>query len=409
MRLPVEGSCRVIICCYDLSIGGFSSHAINLGLALRRRGYHVGALVTEPFGELADEFRAAFDDLTVIRRGWESRNKYLRRLITTVRRLDPHVVINNVVPFVQAAFPYLAPKTIRITVVHSMFGTEAEVALSNAAFIDAVVAVSDNILEKLQREGTNSVKIVAIPVAVEVPFGMQSRMAARDPLRLIFVGRLEAAKNVPALVRIGAELRRLGVPFELTVVGDGTQASALCGLIREAGLQGEFTMTGALDHLKISRILDEHDFFLMTSHYEGTPHALLEAMAHGLVALAAHIPGSTDRIITHGVDGFLCDRHSHAEYVGHLRRLHMHADEFASVSGSARETIASRFGVDRSADQYEALFRSANGASIPGNSSERRIDRALIPLTTSFRSQIRHRIADVWRWVAHGKRRITVR
>jgi glycosyltransferase involved in cell wall biosynthesis len=41
------------------------------------------------------------------------------------------------------------------------------------------------------------------------------------PLRLLFSGRLVPMKGADHLVRVAVELRRLGVPFEMTVCGGG--------------------------------------------------------------------------------------------------------------------------------------------------------------------------------------------
>ena len=50
------------------------------------------------------------------------------------------------------------------------------------------------------------------------------------------------------------------------------------------------------------------DIYAMPSLREGLPIALLEAMACGLPCVASHLPGATDAIIEHGVNGRLCAR-----------------------------------------------------------------------------------------------------
>src|SRR5208283_2019041 len=75
------GPAHVLIACSDFRIGGHSTHTLNFGRALRRRGCRVGAIVPEPFGELYGDFAESLDYVCVLRRGLESRSRYIRRLV----------------------------------------------------------------------------------------------------------------------------------------------------------------------------------------------------------------------------------------------------------------------------------------------------------------------------------------
>ena len=158
----------------------------------------------------------------------------------------------------------------------------------------------------------------------------------------------------------------------------------------------------------MGQLLQANDFLLLTSHYEGTPHAALEAMARGLVVLASRLPGATDRVITHEVDGFLCDKDAPEEYAAILRRVSSNPSEFAAVSGAARRTVLSRYSADALAAQYEALFdRGPLRAETVVKNLEGRIQ---IPRDAAFPGivfQAKHRAADLWKWLAHGKRAVS--
>ena len=412
--MPDEEPRRILICCYSFEIGGFSSHAINFGGEFRRMGYHVSALVTEPFGDLYGEFVRSLNNVTIVRRGLESRNAHLRRMIKVITELRPDIVINNVVPFVQAAFPYLPARTTRISAVHGIWEGKAEheidIALSNAAFVDAVVGVSENIRAVLVRRAPHGMRIQTIPEAVAEATTPVARAGAARPLRLIFVGRLTHQKNLPALLQIAQQLREAGMPFVLTMIGSGVEAEDFRRSITQAGLNTEVKMLGALPPGEIGKALGQHDFFLMTSFYEGTPFVLLEAMTHGLVALASRLPGSTDRIITHGVDGFLCDANNPADYVAHLRRLQSNAEEFSRVSAAARRTVTRQFSVGRLAREYEPIFEPAGGPrNVPVEVAQCEVASSLIPFTVGFPRQVRHRLADIWKSLAHDRHHVTIR
>jgi hypothetical protein len=131
-------------------------------------------------------------------------------------------------------------------------------------------------------------------------------------------------------------------------------------------------------------------------------------MAHGLVVLVSRIPGSTDRIITHGVNGFLCDKDAPEEYVAVLRRVSSNPAEFAAVGSAAYRTVSSRYSADALAAQYETLF---NGGPVRAERAPKRID-GHIELAPALRFpgivfQVKHRVADIWKWLAHGRRAVS--
>jgi glycosyltransferase involved in cell wall biosynthesis len=392
---------RVLFACYDFKIGGHSSYTLTFARVLRRRGYIAGALVPEPFGELYGDFIGSLDYVLSVRRGLETREAYLRRLLRRIVDWKPDVLINNAVPMVQALMPFLPQDILRISIVHSII--ESQIALANGAWLDWVVAVSDNLREKVEREGTGEVKIATIPVGLEMPATERKQKKAANPLRLIYVGRISPEKNLPGLLRVLSSLYGQAIPFSMTIVGDGPKLKSVRAEAAGSRFGRQVSLLGSRTPREVARLLDEHDFLLMTSHYEGTPHAALEAMAHGLLVLVSRIPGSTDRIITHGVDGFLCDKDAPEDYVAVLRRVSSSPAEFAAVSDAARRTVSLRYSADAIAAQYESLF---NGGRVSRKATMELDGQIQVPrdLWLNFPGIIlqgKHRVADFWRQVAH--------
>jgi glycosyltransferase involved in cell wall biosynthesis len=284
---------------------------------------------------------------------------------------------------------------------------ELTLGLANGAWLDWVVAVSDNIRKALDLRSTEGVKIETIPVGAEAAFAGPARMQAANPARLIYVGRIEPQKNLPGLLEVLSALHNASVPFVMTIVGAGKELPAVRDRAGRMPCGGNITFLGARSQQQVARLLDEHDFLLMTSHYEGTPHAMLEAMAHGVVVLASRLPGATDRIITHGVDGFLCDRERPGEYVEIVRRVGKSPAEFAAVSKAARATVEARFSVEALAARYESIFgRNERRLPVVAGKSKGQIEvpPELRPGIPGFLFQCKHRIADAWRaWAKEAR------
>jgi glycosyltransferase involved in cell wall biosynthesis len=396
---------RILFTAWDFSIGGVGSYTLNFGRTLRRRGYTVGALVPEPFGELYSDFRDGLDFVEIVRRGIETRSAYLRRLVQRITVLKPDVLINSAVPMVQAVIPLLPENILRISLVHSIMEHEPKIALAHGAWVDWVVAVSDSVRERVDRQNREGVKLSTIPVGLEIPSRKPPRQKAATPLRLIYVGRISPEKNLPGLLRVLTCLHDSSVPFTMTVVGDGPEMASVRSQAERLPCRGQLEFRGTLSPREVGDLLDEHDFLLMTSHFEGTPHVALEAMAHGLVVLVSHIPGATDRIITHGVDGFLCDKDATEDYVAILRRVSSDPAEFGAISAAARRTVLSRYSADTIVAQYESLFKGGRVSTKPAMELDGQVQvpRDLRLNFPGIILQAKHRLVDIWRQVARGR------
>jgi glycosyltransferase involved in cell wall biosynthesis len=114
--------------------------------------------------------------------------------------------------------------------------------------------------------------------------------ASRDPggiARLGTVGRLIPEKGLVAAMPMILAAQ----PVMLTVVGDGSERSALEH--RAGGLPVEFAghMEAPSD---VASFLRSIDVFVMPSRWEGLPNAILEAMACGTPIVATDVPGMAE-------------------------------------------------------------------------------------------------------------------
>lgn len=56
----------------------------------------------------------------------------------------------------------------------------------------------------------------------------------------------------------------------------------------------------------VSPFLTENDIYILTSHYEGLPISIIEAMSYGLPIIASDV-GGNDEMIKNGENGYLVD------------------------------------------------------------------------------------------------------
>jgi hypothetical protein len=103
--------------------------------------------------------------------------------------------------------------------------------------------------------------------------------------------------------------------------------------------------------------LDQADVLVMPSDSEGTPHALLEAMAHGVVPVVSRLEGSTTPIVADRLTGYLCAPADCAEFARAISELAGNAARRHEMGHNAAAAMAREF----SLDAFAARFLSAVG------------------------------------------------
>ena len=175
-----------------------------------------------------------------------------------------------------------------------------------------VVAVSSQMKEHLVAKGVREGRIDVIPNVVDVvPSGV--RELYRDEIRsrlgirkgefvFGFVGRLSLEKGVDWLIRAMATVVRRHPLSRLLIVGEGPERSGLEREAIELGLERHVSFVGF--QREISPWYSAMDAFALPSLTEGTPVALLEAMAHGLPVIASAV-GGVPSVVSHDSEGLL--------------------------------------------------------------------------------------------------------
>jgi len=118
--------------------------------------------------------------------------------------------------------------------------------------------------------------------------------------RLLFVGRLTAAKGLPVLLDATAKLDGI----TLDIVGDGPDRQVLESYAGARGVSSRVRFLGYRGQEEIRRLLSEADLFAMTSFAEGVPVVLMEAMASGVPVIATRIAGIPE-LVRDGQNGLL--------------------------------------------------------------------------------------------------------
>jgi glycosyltransferase involved in cell wall biosynthesis len=126
---------------------------------------------------------------------------------------------------------------------------------------------------------------------------------------VISVGSFVPKKNFELVIQIAEKMPE----HSFLLVGDGPQRAAIEADCRHRGMTN-VTFTGQLAPAEVARALRRARIFLLTSLAEGTPTALLEAMACGL-AIVTSRSNNFDDILKPGQNGYVIDGFQAQDYV----------------------------------------------------------------------------------------------
>ncbi|MQY12761.1 Glycogen synthase [Streptomyces sp. RB5] len=156
----------------------------------------------------------------------------------------------------------------------------------------AVVVLTEAQAEFVRdRYGTPARRVFVVPNGVGAEFYREPREPGPGPLRLLFVGRLSAQKNVARLLDALSLVRE---PVRLRIVGDGELREELAARVRRLDLGGVVEFSGALYGDELAAAYAAADAFVLPSDKEGMPLAALEAMAAALPVVATDVPGNAE-------------------------------------------------------------------------------------------------------------------
>ena len=125
-----------------------------------------------------------------------------------------------------------------------------------------------------------------------------SQAAVPSMADLVYIGRLNAQKNLHALIAATAQ-----ADASLDIYGDGELEKELRELTEI--LKARVSFKGRIANDRIPAALAGYKIFMLTSHFEGNPKALLEAMACGKPVIASDVPGIRS-VIKDNETGLLC-------------------------------------------------------------------------------------------------------
>jgi len=365
---------RVAIVISELRPGGAERVVVHLACELKRLGIRTTVICLQREGPLAPELHQRQIPVIALKslKGYDI--PAIWRLAKVLRRCHPDVINvhdRSSLPYVDLANRLAG----RQPVVFSCHGLLLDASLSR--WCERFAMRSAAALTAVSEEtGRRYVALLDWPGPVDVvPNGVplpepdpNMRSAARADLGLaddvftfLAVGNLKPEKGFEDLLEAAAILRdRLaGRRFVVLIAGgtsDEAYAKGLDASLDRLNLRDVVRFLGYRPDTR--PLYAAANAFVLSSRTEGLPMVLLEAMGAGLAVIATRVGGVPD-VVTDGANGLLVASSEPRELADAMARL---ADASAlrqRLGEVARRHIRSGYSVERMAERYLDIYRTA--------------------------------------------------
>ena len=231
-------------------------------------------------------------------------------------------------------------------------------------FVDHYVANSNYTRDELLAHGIRSDKVRTIVNMAPRRTAAWDPDASRVPGRLIFVGQIIPEKGLDLLLDALAIVRGRGIDATLDVVGDidGWEApanrghrAALRARAGRADLDGAVTFLGYRED--VPQLMSRASLHCCPSRpeqREAFGNVVVEAKASGVPSIVTP-SGDLPDLVTHKVDGWVCDAADARSIADGIEYFFGRADALAAAGRAALASSAA-FGEDRFASAWAAVF-----------------------------------------------------
>jgi colanic acid/amylovoran biosynthesis glycosyltransferase len=291
-----------------------------------------------------------------------------------LRQTRPDVVLAEYGPTAVSVLD--ACRALQIPLVAHFHGWDAHVLPRNpeirAAYTSLfeyaakIVAVSKHMADELVKLGAPRERIEWNPCGAELPEEEEAARPETAPPLFVSVGTMRFKKAQTATLLAFEEVMREVPEATLELLGGGPMLEYQEQLGRFLGVSDRVQFHGAVDHrtvfdlLRLARCYVHPSVQSSNGDSEGTPVAVLEAMAMGLPVVAT-LHGGIPDVVRHGETGLLVPEYDVAATAQAMLRYAQEPGVAARHGRAGRADVINRWSMEHSLARLLAILEEAVG------------------------------------------------
>lgn len=229
-------------------------------------------------------------------------------------------------------------------------------SFTDSRIINYHISISREITELLTKnKWTDPEKIIFLPNGI-TKNNLQSNRSKLGLKKVPVIGTVanfRPQKDYETLLNAFSILDKSGVKSELWIIGDGPNRNSVEKLANELGISSSIRFLGIVQNP--AEVYNNFDIFVLSTHFEGHPLVLLEAMSHGLPIIATAV-SSIMEVITHQENGLLV-KHQDAKDLASAFQILLDDESLNSkLRQASSETFQLQISIDDWANKLIAIY-----------------------------------------------------
>lgn len=371
-----------LVCPYNITLGGGVQEVVRaMQTELVSRGHTVKIITPEPRSGYEDDKHNNHKDV-IFMGGAADFKSPLHTTAQISATIDPEEIDHmlarekfDILHFHEPWVPMLSrqvlsrSKSVNIATFHAKMPENvmsrtftrvvAPYTKSILKYLHELSAVSDAAAEYIGELTDRPVSIIpnGIDLAHFTVPAKTAGPAVKDARVVLYIGRLERRKGVNLLLKAFQLLQEKHEDVSLVLAGDGPDREKLEELAHDLGLRN-VSFLGYVSEEEKLRLLHTSDLFCAPAIYgESFGIVLLEAMASGLVTVAANNPGYASVMQGLGALSLVNPRDT-VEFARRLDLL-LREDSLRGMWQAWAKTYVKQYSYKRIVNQYEELYKQA--------------------------------------------------
>lgn len=433
IRNPLQkpnGIRRVLLIVPWLEMGGADKFNLDLIRQLTMRGYQCTIVTTQ---RSADPWKSRFTALTsdvfclpqFLR--WADYPAFISYLIES-RSIDVAVISNSglgygLAPYLRWRHPSLALCDYNhLEEEHWEQGGYPRMSLQAQEYLDAQMTCTEHLRHWMVERDGHQDKIHTAYCGVDTATWNASRIdrgavrrrlhIADDTPVVTFVGRFVDQKRPLLFAQVVEEAAQRVPTLVALMLGSGPDVPQVKTYIKAHHLDAHIRLLGAVSNDEARELIGASDILLLPSKSEGLALVLYEAMAMGVVPIAADVGGQSELVTPDTGILIAPGNDERTRYVKALERLLADADARQQLAAHGMRTVNERFDVRRMGDTVDAVLSDAMNCRTQASAAGALREHALEAMRSAVEWQ---RNADMSAsgegdgWLSRGTRRIRQR
>ena len=184
---------------------------------------------------------------------------------------------------------------------------------------------------------------------------VRRELGVSDNCKLVgIVGRLVPIKNHNLFFDAARRITEKLTDVRFVVVGDGELRDELRGFIQKLGIEDKVSFLGWRNDL--AKIYSDLDVLVLTSLNEGTPVAVIEAMASEVPVVATRVGGVPD-LVDDGVTGYLVESGDKVGLVEAITKVLNNPEEAHMMGEAGRRKVYPDYDISNLVQHLEGLYK----------------------------------------------------